>query len=272
MRTLVLSFALVVAGLAAAAAQDSITVRGSDTLGAELVPRWRDAFLAGGANATFDIAAEGSSAAFSNLINGTAQIGMSSRAIKEEEAAAATAAGVDLHETVVCHDMICVIVNENNPVTDLTIGQVKGIFTGEITDWSEVGGTPGPIAVYTRNTASGTYAAFQELAMDQEEYGADTQKMAGNQEIADEVADNEGGIGYVGLAYSHTEGITAISIGEIAPTAENAATYPIARACYLYTHGAPQGTVKAFIDFCLGEAGAEISREVGFVPESAVAR
>lgn len=261
-----LTIGLVAASITAAFAQDSITVRGSDTLGSELVPAWADAFVASGANATFDISAEGSSAAFTNLLAGTADLGMASRAAKDEEVAEATAAGNELTETVACYDMICVIVNENSPVSNLSLEQIQGIFTGEITDWSEVGGPTGEILVYTRNTSSGTYKSFQKLAMAKEEYGDNTNKMAGNQEIADEVSANEAGIGYVGMAYAGTEGVKTISVDEVAPTAENAADYAISRACYLYTNGAPEGTTAEFIEFLLSDEGDEITLEVGFIP------
>ena len=113
---------------------------------------------------------------------------MSSRAAKDTEKDNFTAAGKDLVEHVAAWDMIAVIVNDANGVRDLTPAQIEGIFTGEIRDWSEVGGSPGSISVYTRNTSSGTYKSFQEMAMGKRDYGANTQKMAGNEQIAEDVA------------------------------------------------------------------------------------
>src|SRR6185295_2246481 len=98
--------------------------------------------------------------------------------------------GVFLKEFEVAWDMMAVIVNKNNPITNLTKKQVAGIFTGAIKDWSEVGGTPGPISIYTRNTSSGTYKDWMALAMKGKDYATSSQKMAGNEQIASEVAGN----------------------------------------------------------------------------------
>ena len=126
---------------------------------------------------------------------------MSSRPTKPEEIAAAKAKGVNFKETIVAYDGIAVIVSDANPIKGLTKKQVEQIFTGDVTDWSAVGGSGGKISVYTRNTSSGTYSEFKELAMKKRDYAPDSQKMAGNEQIAQEVGKNPNGAGYVGLAY-----------------------------------------------------------------------
>ena len=249
-------------------AQTVLRLRGSDTLGAKLVPQWAEAFKKSTPALSFDIAAEGSSTAFTNLAEGTAEIGMSSRKAKDEEVTLCKTKGVFLKEYNVAWDMIAVVVNKNNPVKSLTKKQVKGIFTGEIKDWSEVGGTPGPISLYTRNTSSGTYKDWMHLAMDGKDYAAGSQKMAGNEQIAQEVASNKKGIGYVGLAYSHGTGIKALNADGISPIPSNARKYPYSRPTFFYTNGEPKEKVKAFVDFCLSAEGEKIVTAVGFVPLS----
>src|SRR5205807_9976344 len=149
---------------------DTLVIKGSDTLGAKLVPQLAEEFKAQHAGTTFNIAAEGSTTGIAAIIDGTAQIGMSSRPTKSEEIAAAKARGVNFKETIVAYDGIAVIVNSADPIKALTKKQVEQIFTGDVTDWSAVGGSGGKISVYTRNTSSGTYSEFKELAMKKRDY------------------------------------------------------------------------------------------------------
>ncbi|WP_050029913.1 phosphate ABC transporter substrate-binding protein [Verrucomicrobium sp. BvORR034] len=266
MKSTIITSLLALAFTAGLNAQSVLRVRGSDTLGAKLVPQWAEQFKKQGGGVSFDIAAEGSSTAFTNLAAGTAEIGMSSRKVKDDERTFAKTKGVFLTEHEVAWDMIAVVVNKNNPVANLTKKQIAGIFTGAIKDWSEVGGTPGPISVYTRNTSSGTYKDWQTLAMKGKDYASSSQKMAGNEQIVAETAGNAGGIGYVGLAYAHGKGIKAISVDGTAPTPENVKGYAYSRPTFFYTNGAPQGKVKEFIDFVHSDAGKKVSQLVGFIP------
>ncbi len=163
--------------------------------------------------------------------------------------------------------MIAVVVNKKNGVRDLTVKQIEGIFTGDITDWSEVGGTAGPISVYTRNTTSGTYKSFQEMAMDKRDYGSCTNKMAGNEQIADEVANNPNGIGYVGLAYADKDGLRSVKVEGEAAKPKNKDTYPLSRTLFYYTVGEPKGEAKKFLDWATGDAAAaKVIDSVGFIP------
>lgn len=236
-------------------------------MGAKLVPQLAEAFKTEHPDASFEIAAEGSTTGIAAVIDGTAQIGMSSRLAKPTEASAAGAKGVTLKPVVVAHDGIAVIVSAGNGVTTLTKKQVEQIFTGDITDWSAVGGKPGAISVYTRNTSSGTYSDWKELAMKKRDYAPSAQKMAGNEQIAAEVGKNANGIGYVGLAYLKAEGIRAAAIDGILPEAGTvrAKTYPYSRPTFYYTNGEPQGDAKSFVEFTLSAKGQAIVSQVGFV-------
>ena len=254
---------------AAAAPQGStkLVIKGSDTLGAKMVPQLAEAYKAAGNTIDFEIAAEGSSTAFTNLLAGTGDIGMSSRDIKDSEKDEFTAKGMEVVGWTAAYDMIGVIVNEKNGVSGLTIDQIEGIFTGDISDWSEVGGQAGPISVYTRNTSSGTYKSFQEMAMKERDYGANTQKMAGNEQIAQEVAKNPNGIGYVGLAYTTNEGIKAIPVNGVELKPENAKTYPIARSLHYYTiKGKLSPVGEKFLNWATQDPAAkEVVHRVGFI-------
>jgi len=151
--------------------------------------------------------------------------------------------------------------------------QVEQIFTGDVTDWSSVGGNPGKFSIYTRNTSSGTYSDWKELAMKKRDYVGSSQKMAGNEQIAAEVAKNPNGIGYVGLAYTKAPGIKVIAIvgksrKAVLPTNESvqAKVYPYARPTFFYTNGEPTGLTAEFLEFMLGAEGQALAQQVGFVP------
>ncbi len=266
MKSILLAFTLL-AGLVTTQAE-RIVIKGSDTLGAKLVPQLAEQFKSDHPDATFDIAAEGSATGFAALIDKTAVLAMASRPAKPEEIALAKSKGVELKETTVAYDGIAVIVNAANPVKSLTRKQVEQIFTGEITDWSAVGGSGGKISIYTRNTSSGTYAEFREFAMKKRDYAPSSQKLAGNEQIAQEVGNNPNGIGYVGLAYTKAKGVQVVPIDGKAPTQEAVLdkTYPYARPTFYYTDGDAKGLVKEFVEFTIGGAGQKIVEQVGFVP------
>ncbi len=263
-----LIFAATIVVSASSTYADRLVLKGSDTLGAKLVPQLAEAFKAQNPGTTFDIAAEGSTTGIAALTDGTAQIGMSSRRAKPAEVSAASGKGVNMKPTVVAYDGIAVIVNSANPVKALTKRQVEQIFTGEVSDWSAIGGSAGKISVYTRNTASGTYSDFKELAMKKRDYAPGSQKMAGNEQIASEVGKNANGVGYVGLAYTKAAGLKVMSIDGVTPSVQNVLgkTYPYARPTFFYTNGEPSGLAKQFVDFTIGAAGQKIVAQVGFVP------
>ena len=249
-------------------AADKLVIKGSDTLGAKLVPMLAEEYKARHVGISFEIAAEGSTTGISAITDGTAQIGMSSRRAKPTEVSAATAKGVTMQPTIVAFDGIGVIVNSGNPLATLTKRQVEQVFAGDITDWSQVGGAAGKISIYTRNTASGTYSDFKDLAMKKRDYASSSQKMAGNEQIAAEVAKNPNGIGYVGLAYLRDPGIKTVSIEGALPTEESVLTkkYPYARPTFYYTNGEPTGEAAKFVEFTLSDEGQKVVRKVGFVP------
>jgi len=258
--------ALAVSASFASAAQ--LVIKGSDTLGAKLVPQLAEAYKAQNPGSTFQIAAEGSSTGFAALIDQTANIGMSSRRAKPLEMSSALAKGLSLKPTIVAWDGIAIVVSAQNPIKALTKKQVEQIFTGDITDWSAVGGTPGKISVYTRNTSSGTYADFKELAMKKRDYAPSAQKLAGNEQIASEAAKNASGIGYVGLAYTKAPGIRVVPVDGKVPDEQSVRekSYPYSRPTFYYTNGEPTGVAKSFIDFTLSPKGQKIVEQVGFVP------
>lgn len=251
-----------------ASATETIVIKGSDTLGAKMVPQIAEAFKAKmakqGVEVAFEIAAEGSSTGVASVIDGTAEIGMSSRDPKEKEVAKAKANGIDMKTITVAKDGIAIIVNEASPLESITLEEIELIFTGDVTDWSGISATTGDISAYTRNTSSGTYAVFQKLGMNSRDYGSDTQKMAGNEQIASEVAKNPNGIGYVGLAYISTPGVKVLPVEGSAPDAAN---YPLARPLYYLINKGKALTPLAndFIGYTMSPEGQAIINRVHFL-------
>jgi len=264
-KTLLILTALLTAGAAQA---QKLVIKGSDTLGAKLVPMLAEEYKAKNPGVSFEIAAEGSTTGIAAIIDGTAQIGMSSRRAKATEMSAAQAKGVNMKPTIVAYDGIAVVVSASNPVSTLTKRQVEQIFAGDITDWSAVGGNPGKISIYTRNTSSGTYSDFKDLAMNKRDYTSSSQKMAGNEQIVAEVAKNPNGIGYCGLAYINEPGMKVVSIEGTLPAKETvlAKKYPYARPTFYYTNGEPTGEAAKFLEFTLSDEGQAIAGKIGFVP------
>lgn len=267
MRSIITLAALSVAAVLPAQAQ-KLVIKGSDTLGAKLVPMIAEEYKAANPGVSFEIAAEGSTTGLTAIIDGTADIGMSSRRAKPTELSGGAAKGKSLKPIIVCYDGMAVIVNEKSPIADLSRKQVEQIFTGDVTDWSAVGGNAGTISIYTRNTSSGTYSDWKDLAMKKRDYAASSQKMAGNEQIAAEVAKNPNGIGYVGLAYIHAPGIKVVTIEGGTPTKESVLSkkYPYARPNFYYTNGEATGEAAKFIEFTLGAKGQAVVEKVGFIP------
>jgi len=277
----ILSFLAASCALAASVSAlqaQKLVIKGSDTLGAKLVPTIAEDYRAQNPGVSFEIAAEGSSTGIAALIEGTASIGMSSRRARAAELSNGAAKGVTLRPLIVCYDGIAIIVNAANPLTTLTKRQVEQVFTGDVRAWAEVknrsanelgnSAASGPISIYTRNTASGTYADFKALAMNKRDYSPSSQKLAGNEQIVAEVAANPSGIGYVGLAYINAPGVKVVAIEGELPSKESvlANRYPYARPNFFYTNGEPQGEAARFIDYVLSEAGQQVVERVGFVP------
>jgi phosphate transport system substrate-binding protein len=269
----VLSLFLCAAVAASATAADKLVIKGSDTLGAKMVPQAAEAFRARKPGVVFEIAAEGSTTGIAAITDSTAQIGMSSRRAKPTEISAALAKGVTMKPLIVAYDGMAVIVNENSPITKLTLRQVEQIFAGDVKDWGAVGGNPGPISIYTRNTSSGTYQDWKDLAMKRRDYASSSQKMAGNEQIAAEVGKNPSGIGYVGIAYVNAPGVKVVPIANtagkvVSPTPETVRdkSYPYARPTFFYTNGEPTGLAAEFIEFLLSPDGQQIVEKSGFIP------
>ncbi|WP_323815285.1 phosphate ABC transporter substrate-binding/OmpA family protein [Cellvibrio sp. NN19] len=280
-------------------------VHGSNTVGEKLTPRLVESyFMSRGATDIkteqgkaptekavsaqlngriefIEIHAHGSSTAFSDLLNGTAELGMSSRRIKEQERELLLAKSGDLSEPgsehIIGLDGLAIITNNANPLAQLSLPQLVKIFSGTVTNWSELGGKDLPITLYARDENSGTWDSFKSMVLEPSKASlAQTAKrFESSTQLSDSVAKDEGGIGFIGLPYVRRAKLMAISSTKsskaILPTHFTVSTedYPLARRLYFYL---PQKNInneaEEFVKFSATERGQSIVEDIGLVSQN----
>jgi phosphate transport system substrate-binding protein len=252
--------------------------KGSDTI-VNLALAWAEKYQDMHPEVSISVTGGGSGTGIAALISNTVDIANASRQIKPEEIKEAEANGVTPKEFVIARDAIAVIVNPNNPVQHLSLQQISDIYTGKITNWSDVGGENRPIVKLSRETNSGTHVYFLEAVIrlgnskDKTIFSPDTLLLPSSEGIISEVRDNPNAIGYDGLGYVTSEvkviGVSGKDGGDyVMPSVDsvNSGAYPIARDLYMYTNGDPKGAVKEYLDWIYSADAQKIVRELGFVP------
>jgi phosphate transport system substrate-binding protein len=247
-------------------------MKGSDTM-VQLGQSWAELYMKEHPDITIQVTAGGSGTGIAALIEGTTQICQASRAMKDtEKESLKTKRNLDAVETPVALDALAVYVNKENAVKSLTMEQVAKIFLGEVTNWKDVGGTPGNIVLYGRENSSGTYVYFKEHVLANKDFPTKYQALPGTGAVVNAVAKDKGGVGYGGIGYAtdiKTIPITKDAGGmPIEPTMANvlSGAYPISRQLFWYTAGPAEGTVKAFQDWVLSPEGQKVVSEKGFYP------
>ncbi len=261
------------------AQQTSIQNKGSDTI-VNIALAWAEAYQEVAPNISVAVTGGGSGTGIAALINGTVDIANASRAMKEKEVDEAQANGIDPIEHVIAIDALAIILNLDNPVSELTIPQLADIYTGRITNWQEVGGNDAPIILLSRETNSGTHVYFLEEVVRRGEkentdiFAPQTLLMPSSVGITSELRRNPNAIGYDGLGYvdPHHEKIVRVAVDSdsefIEPTVQTAADgiYPLARNLFMYTAGEPAGTIADYLNWILSTTGQQIVAEMGFIP------
>ena len=268
---LVVGLGIAGSGIAGAAYGAEIVVNGSTTV-LPFAQIAVERFAAAHPEVKISISGGGTGNGIKGLIDKTTHIANASREIKSSEIEQAKANGVTPFETAVALDCIVPVVHPSNPIKNLTFEQLKKIYTGDISNWKDVGGENAPIAVVGRDSSSGTYGTWQELVV---EKGAKDQKSrvtpkaqvtASSGAMLTTVANNKYAIGYDGIGYVDKT-VKAVSVEGIEAslaTAKNN-TYPMSRKLYMYTNGEPTGDAKAFIDYVLSADGQKIVTDTGFI-------
>jgi phosphate transport system substrate-binding protein len=251
---------------------ETITVKGSDTM-VILAQRWAEEYMTAHPGTTIQVTGGGSGVGISALINGTTDICNASRPMKTSEKDKLkqryNTLGVEIKSA---KDGLSLYLNEANPVAELTLDQIKAIYTGKITSWKEVGGPDAKIILYGRENSSGTYVYFKDNVLGGEDYTPTVQSLPGTGAVVNAVAKDKNGVGYGGAAYG--KGIKFLKVKRDAnspgyePTEENIKTgnYPISRYLYMYTRSRPSGALKEYIDWILSKEGQDIVTKVGYFP------
>jgi len=274
--SLAMAVSLFIAGCSRPGGADAnaLKIKGSDTM-VHLVSAWAEDYMEAHPDVDLSVTGGGSGTGIAALLNSTTDLCMASREIKPNELEIASQQGKSFAEHSVALDGIAVVVNPENPVETLSMAQLKALFTGEITRWSDVGGPDQPVLVLSRESSSGTYVFFQEKVLEKQDYVPDAKLLPANATIIETIGADEWAIGYVGLGYAEEAGgkVKLVPVGEspeaaVAPTVESVKSgeYPIARPLYIYASESPSDLATRFIEFCLSPEGQQLVVEAGYVP------
>ena len=258
--------------------QSYIENKGSDTI-VNLALAWAEAYQEINPDVRISVTGGGSGTGIASLINNTVDLANASRQIKDQEISNAQENGVEPVEYIIARDAIAVIVNPENPVNELTLEQISAIYSGEINNWSEVGGDDLPIVRLSRETNSGTHVYFLEEVLrlgDKDSellFATNTLLLPSSEGIIQEVGLNPNAIGYDGLGYI-TEHVKVLGLASgygaeyIYPSVEtvNSGEYAIARNLYMYTNGEPTGILAEYLEWILSAEAQQIVQNLGFVP------
>jgi phosphate transport system substrate-binding protein len=263
-----------------------ISVKGSDTM-VNLAQKWAEVFMNQNANVSVQVTGGGSGTGVAALLNGTTDIAASSRELKSKEKEQASAKNIQYEEFKVALDGIAVIVHPENPLNELTMDQVRDIFSGKIKDYSEVKTAGGKITLYGRENSSGTYEFFREHVLGKDKHGneidyaTNTQVLQGTAALAEAVARDKKAIAYGGVGYFAMR--TDVKILGIKKDADSPAIYPakegkvnfediwsgaysISRYLYMFTSAKPVGAIEQYMNFVLSPEGQKIVETMEYIP------
>ena len=249
----------------------NITIKGSDTL-VRLGQRWAEEYMKHNPDVVIQVSGGGSGTGIAALLNGATDICEASRDMKDKEYKMAEEKGIKPVRISVALDGIAVFLNEENPVKELSFAQLKGIYTGAITNWNEVGGVDKRIILYGRENNSGTYAFFKEHVLEGEDYSEYTQTLPGTAAVVNAVSKDKNGIGYGGIAWATGVKYAAVRKADndpaVLPTMETVSngSYPISRDLYWFFNGKPEGELKKLVNWALSDEGQKVAADMDYIP------
>jgi phosphate transport system substrate-binding protein len=249
-----------------------VSVKGSDTM-VILGQRWAEEFMQKSPDSQIQVTGGGSGTGISALINGTTDVCMSSRAMKAPEKSKLrdryATTGVEIP---VARDGLSVYVHSSNPLTEISMDQLRDVFLGKITNWKDLGGPDNRIIVYSRENSSGTYVFFKDTVLGGRDFTPRAQTMPGTASVVNAVTKEKFGIGYGGAAFA--KGLKILKLKKdasspaIAPDLQTvtSGTYPLARPLFFYVRNKPSGDIKSFVDWVLSDEGQGVVGKVGYYP------
>ena len=254
------------------AASNSLTLKGSDTM-VILGQRWAEEYMKERPGTVVQVTGGGSGTGIAALINGSTDIAEASRPMKDaEKTQVLQQRGKPVDEIPVALDGISIYVNQGSTLAQVTFEQLKAVYTGAITDWSQLGQPAGPIIAYGRENNSGTYAYFKEHVLGDADFSSSVLSLPGTAAVINAVSRDKKAIGYGGIAYA--KGVKVVPVKKdgshpaVAASMKNVinGTYPISRKLYFYTAGKPEGLEKEFVSWVLSPEGQQICQNVGYYP------
>jgi len=256
---------LFVLGMSGAALAGSIVIKGSTTV-LPLAQRAAEEFLKQHPDVSISVSGGGSGNGIKALLDGSTDIADASRYVKDKEIDMAKGKGIEFVAHVVALDCVVPVVHPSNNITNLTLDQLKDIYTGKIVNWKEVGGADKPIVIISRDTSSGTYEVWYKLVLRKKKVTPRALLQASNGAVAQAVANNKYAIGYVGIGYLNDD-LKGLTVNGIKATVASArdGSFPVSRELYMFTNGEPTGDTKAFLDFVKSAEGQKIAEQEGFV-------
>ncbi len=251
----------------------NITIKGSDTL-VRLGQRWAEVYMRENPGIIIQVTGGGSGTGIAALLNNSTDICQASRDMKPKEYKLAQKKGIAPYRVSVALDGIAIYLNKDNPVNELSAKQLKGIYTGEITNWKELGGKDERIILYGRENNSGTYVFFKEHILKGEDYFPYTQTLPGTAAVVNAVEKDVNSIGYGGIAWAKGVKDAAVKKSDdskaVLPSVKTVSSgeYPISRALYWFFNGKPKGELKKLVNWALSPEGQKIAEEIDYVPLS----
>ncbi|MEW6052103.1 MAG: phosphate ABC transporter substrate-binding protein [Candidatus Zixiibacteriota bacterium] len=252
------------------AAGQAISVKGSDTM-VLLGQRWAEAFMKQNPGIVVQVTGGGSGVGIAALINGSTDVCEASRPMKASEVDKLkerfNSPGVEIP---VARDGLSVYLNDQNPISELSIDQLAAIYSGKATNWKEFGGNDARIILYGRENSSGTYGLFKDEVLKGRDFAPQTQTLPGTAAVVNAVSKDPNGIGYGGAAYAKGVKDAKLKLDAKStaylPTEENvkSGVYPLSRYLFWYLRNKPMGDTKKLVDFVLSEEGQKIVAEVGY--------
>lgn len=244
---------------------EDIRIDGSTTV-LPIAQKAAEVFMKKNPNVKIYVSGSGSGTGIKALIDNTTHIATSSREAKDKEIAAGKEKGVVLTSHTVALDGIVPVVHPSMKINDITLEQLRDIYTGKIKSWKELGGPNRPISVVSRDTSSGTYEVWEEKVLKGDKVRPDALLVASNGQAVQTVAQNRYAIGYIGIGYID-KSIKVLKVNGLTASAQNIrdGSWPIARPLFMYTNGKPSGMIENFINFVLSKEGQKIVNEVKYV-------
>lgn len=253
--------------VSSAFAATDMKVNGSTTV-LPVMQKAAESYMAVNTDVNIAISGGGSGNGIKALLDGLCNIAMASRDIKASEIELAKSKGIDPVRTSIAIDALIPVVHPNNPVQNLSMEQLKDIYAGKIRNWKDVGGADKPIVIISRDTSSGTFEVWSEKVMNKSRVAPNALLQASNGTVVQSVSKNKNAIGYIGIGYLN-DTLKALDVNGIEANADTAMSgeWVIARDLYVFTNGAGDKDVQAFIAYILDpRKGQKAVQEIGFVP------